>query len=143
MVCVTYNCGMAVVTNRFFFVFNGGKRKVYQDHYKMDVGLTLRDFRSTARICNIDVSNLAGGSGVTPDNLLDLMTKAYYKIKKHNMGGKTVIVYANDSVLTSTVKSWVSEGMSMAESNAVGRSVKMSADIIPAEMARRQSRGMW
>jgi hypothetical protein len=77
---------------------NGGKRKVYQDHYKMDVGLTLRDFRSTARICNIDVSNLAGGSGATPDNLLDLMTKAYYKIKKHNMGGKTVI-YCNTDLL--------------------------------------------
>ncbi len=73
----------------------GGKRKVYQDHYKMDVGVTIRDFRSTARVCNIDISDLDTANA---DDLLDLMRKAYYKVKKHNKGGTTCI-YCNTDVL--------------------------------------------
>jgi len=74
---------------------NGGKRKVYQDHYKMDVGLTVKDWRSTCRIANIDVSNLSGDSAA---NLVDLMRQAYYKINRHAAGGSTVI-YCNSNTL--------------------------------------------
>lgn len=74
---------------------NGGKRKVYQDHYKMDVGLTVKDWRSTCRIANIDVSNLSGDSAA---NLVNLMRQAYYKINRHSAGGKTVI-YCNSNTL--------------------------------------------
>ena len=73
----------------------GGKRKVYQDHFKMDVGLTVKDWRSTCRIANIDVSDLDGGS---PADLVDLMRQAYYKVKPHNAGGTTCI-YCNTNVL--------------------------------------------
>lgn len=74
---------------------NGGKRKVYQDHYKMDSGLTVKDWRSTCRIANIDVSEL---QGQTPANLIDLMREAYYKVKRHAGGGKTFI-YCNTNAL--------------------------------------------
>ncbi len=74
---------------------NGGKRKVYQDHFKMDVGLTVKDWRSTCRIANIDVSDLDGESAV---DLVDLMRKAYYKVKRHSAGGQTCI-YCNTNLL--------------------------------------------
>ena len=75
---------------------NGAKRKVYQDHYKMDCGMTVKDWRSTCRIANIDVSDLDSTSAAA--DLLELMRTAYYRIKKYNAGGKTVI-YCNTNVL--------------------------------------------
>lgn len=74
---------------------NGAKRKVYQDHYKMDAGVTLKDWRSTCRIANIDVSNLEGDSAA---DLLELMRKAFYRINRYRAGGTTVI-YCNTNVL--------------------------------------------
>ena len=73
----------------------GGKRKVYQDHYKMDVGLTVKDWRSTCRIANIDVSNLTGESAA---DLINLMREAYYKVHKYSASGNTVI-YCNSNTL--------------------------------------------
>ncbi len=73
----------------------GGKRKVYQDHYKMDVGLSVRDWRSTCRIANISISNL---SSQNPADLESLLNRAYYKIRRYAKTGKTVI-YCNSTVL--------------------------------------------
>ncbi len=73
----------------------GGKRKVYQDHFKMDVGLSLRDWRSTCRIANISLSAL--GREGAPD-LEALLNQAYYKIKRYAKTGKTFI-YCNSTVL--------------------------------------------
>ena len=73
----------------------GGKRKEYQDHYKMDVGLSVRDWRSTCRIANISVSGLAGSS---PADIEKLLNKAYYKIRRYAKTGKTCI-YCNSTVL--------------------------------------------
>ena len=73
----------------------GGKRKVYQDHYKMDVGLSVRDWRSSCRIANISLSNLTGENAV---NLEELLNQAYYKIRRYAKTGKTYI-YCNSTVL--------------------------------------------
>lgn len=73
----------------------GGKRKVYQDHFKMDVGLSVRDWRSTCRIANISISNLEGSSAV---DLEALLNKAYYKVRRFAKTGKTYI-YCNSNVL--------------------------------------------
>ena len=73
----------------------GGKRKVYQDHFKMDVGLSVRDWRSTCRIANISIANLAGA---TPVDIEALMNQAYYKIRRFAKTGKTCI-YCNSTVL--------------------------------------------
>lgn len=73
----------------------GAKRKVYQDHYKMDSGVTVKDWRSSCRIANIDVSDLEGSSAA---NLLELMRKAYYRINRYRKGGKTCI-YCNTNAL--------------------------------------------
>ncbi len=74
----------------------GGKRKVYQDHYKMDVGLSLRDWRSTCRIANIDVTELSGDN---PADLEELMNKAYYKIRRFAKNGGKTCIYCNSTVL--------------------------------------------
>jgi hypothetical protein len=37
---------------------NGGRMEGYRTHYRMDAGLTIRDWRYFVRIANIDVSNL-------------------------------------------------------------------------------------
>lgn len=73
---------------------DGGMLQVLRDHYKWHVGLSVRDWRSTCRICNIDASDLAAGS-VALDNYL---IKAYYRIKSYNKTGRTVI-YANAETL--------------------------------------------
>ena len=73
----------------------GGKRKVYQNHYKMDVGLSVRDWRSTCRIANISVSALETASAADIEALLN---KAYYKIRRFAKTGKTCI-YCNTTVL--------------------------------------------
>ncbi len=73
----------------------GGKRKVYQDHFKMDVGLSVRDWRSTCRIANISVGNLGTTSAANLENLLN---KAYYKVRRFAKTGKTCI-YCNSTVL--------------------------------------------
>lgn len=74
---------------------NGGKRKVYQDHFKLDVGLTVRDWRSTCRIANLSIAELAGNN---PPDIESLMSKAYYKIRKYSKTGRTCI-YCNTNVL--------------------------------------------
>lgn len=37
----------------------GGRAEMYRSHYRMDAGLTVRDWRYAARVCNIDISDLA------------------------------------------------------------------------------------
>jgi len=75
---------------------NGNMFEVYRDHYKWDVGMTVRDFRSTARIANIDVDELDGANAA---DLIKLMISAYYRIKRFTKTGKTVI-YCNETVET-------------------------------------------
>lgn len=47
------------------------------DHYKWVFGLTVRDWRYNARICNIDVTTLSGGSA---PNLINLLIRAFYRL---------------------------------------------------------------
>lgn len=54
-----------------------GTYMAYQDHYKWELGLTVRDWRYNARICNIDVSDLATAGAA---NLINLLTRAVYRL---------------------------------------------------------------
>lgn len=53
----------------------GGRYKVYQSHFKWDIGLTVRDWRYIVRICNIDVSNLTKDAASGAD-LINLIVQA-------------------------------------------------------------------
>jgi hypothetical protein len=56
-----------------------GDYLAYVSHYKWDVGLTVRDWRSVGRICNIDMSNLEADSGAA--DLIDLMIRLSERVK--------------------------------------------------------------
>ena len=75
---------------------SGNMYEVYRDHYKWDVGMSVRDFRSNCRIANIDVEELDGNNA--PD-LISLMITAYHRIKRFAKTGKTVI-YVNETIDT-------------------------------------------
>lgn len=75
---------------------NGNMYEVYRDHFKWDIGMTVRDFRSTCRIANIDIDEL--GTEDEPD-LIKLMVQAYHRINRFAKTGRTVI-YCNDIIQT-------------------------------------------
>ena len=53
-----------------------GKYLAYQDHYKWEIGLTVRDWRYVVRIANIDVSDLTTTSAA---NLINLLIRAVHR----------------------------------------------------------------
>jgi hypothetical protein len=57
---------------------------MYRTHYRMDAGLTVRDWRYAARVCNIDVSDLA--TVANTKNLINSMIKAAERIP--SFGGR-------------------------------------------------------
>lgn len=77
---------------------NGGLYQVYRSHYKWDVGLTLRDWRSVVRVANIDVSDLdkAAASGA---DLNDLLISAYHRLGKHRKMGRPAM-YCTETIIT-------------------------------------------
>lgn len=62
----------------------GGRMEAYRTHYRWDVGLTVRDWRFTARIANIDVSDQA--TPATAKGLIDFMIRASERIPSLNVG---------------------------------------------------------
>lgn len=63
----------------------GGRMQAYRTHYRMDAGLTVRDWRYIVRIANIDKSALTfdAASGA---NIMDLMVRAIELIPNINAG---------------------------------------------------------
>ena len=53
---------------------NGGQYQGYRDHFKWDVGLTVRDWRSNARVANIDTDQLNDATYIK--NLIKIMIDA-------------------------------------------------------------------
>ncbi len=66
---------------------DGSMYEAYRDHFKWDVGLVVRDWRSCARIANIDLSDLTAGTVALEDWLID----AYYKTRRQK-GKKAIYV---------------------------------------------------
>lgn len=56
---------------------SGNTYQAYRDHFKWEIGMVLRDWRYTARIANIDVTQL---TGVSAANLINLMVRALYRL---------------------------------------------------------------
>lgn len=61
----------------------GGQYQGYRDHFKWDVGLTVRDWRYIVRICNIDTSDLIAGTG--PD-LIEMMIRGIGRLPTTPIG---------------------------------------------------------
>jgi hypothetical protein len=75
---------------------NGGRMTVLETKFQWDLGLTVRDWRSIVRICNINATMLK--SNTTPADLFQQMTKAYHLQKGRNLG--RAVIYCNSTVLT-------------------------------------------
>ena len=73
---------------------DGSVMRVYRERYCWDIGLTVRDYRYVARVCNIDVSDMMAGS-VALDKL---MVKAYYRLKQRKVSGGKLVIYCNTAV---------------------------------------------
>lgn len=75
---------------------DGKMYQVYRDHFKWDIGLTVRDYRSTCRIANINVEKLGTKDAA---DLIEKMVVAYNLIEDYSKTGRTVI-YANRKIRT-------------------------------------------
>lgn len=75
----------------------GGRYQIYRDHYKWNIGMSVRDWRANSRVCNIDVNNLTKDAATGAD-LIDLMIDAYYKLQNPMQGMGKVCIYANRTV---------------------------------------------
>jgi hypothetical protein len=58
---------------------NNATYLAYVDHYKWELGMSVRDWRYAVRICNIDVSDLIANATAAA-NLVNLMIRAVYRI---------------------------------------------------------------
>jgi len=64
---------------------SGGRMEAYRSHYRMDAGLTVRDWRFVVRICNVDVTALVK-TAATGADLTDLMAQALELVPSLGMG---------------------------------------------------------
>lgn len=55
----------------------GNTYQAYRDHFKWEIGLTLRDWRYVVRVANIDVTQL---TGVSAANLINLVVRGLYRM---------------------------------------------------------------
>lgn len=63
----------------------GGRMEAYRTHYRLDAGLTVRDWRYVVRICNIDKSDLKKDYSTGAD-IANFMTRAIELIPNINAG---------------------------------------------------------
>jgi hypothetical protein len=74
---------------------NGDAYYAMEEKFTWHIGLAVKDWRYVARIANIDVSLMAGGSVA----LYDFMRKAYYKLQNRRVAGGNIAIYCNRDVL--------------------------------------------
>ena len=72
-----------------------GKYMGYQAHYKFDIGVSLRDWRSCVRIANVDVDLLTKDASAGAD-IIDLLVQALEIVPSLSMGRP--VIYANKTI---------------------------------------------
>lgn len=78
---------------------NGGRMEAYRMHYRMDAGLTVKDWRYVIRIANIDKSLLTKDASTGAD-LMSLMADAVERLP--SIGSVRPVFYANR-----TLRAWL------------------------------------
>ncbi len=74
---------------------NGSRYEAYQDHFKQEIGLALKDWRSVGRIANIDVTQLQHD----PDNGgADLYLNLAILAERVEARGGTPVIYCNRTI---------------------------------------------
>lgn len=72
----------------------GTRMRAYQDHWQWKLGIALRDWRYTVRLCNIDTSNLVAESSAA--NLIKSMIRMMYRLPSTQLGKP--VFYMNRTV---------------------------------------------
>lgn len=77
---------------------DGSMFEVFRDHFKWDLGFTVRDWRYLCRIANIDTDALAsaGTSGYSGPHLVNLLIEGMNRLE--NLNGGRVVIYCNRTV---------------------------------------------
>lgn len=73
---------------------NGGRMEAYRTHYRLDAGMSIRDWRYFSRICNVDLSDLNTLSNTK--NLITWMIQAAERIPAFGMG--RAVFYVNRTI---------------------------------------------
>ena len=77
---------------------NNNEYRVYKDHFSWDIGMCLRNYKTCARIANIDVTKLDTEEAA---DIIKLMVKAYHRAKKHaKLAGVKLVIYVNETIET-------------------------------------------
>lgn len=74
---------------------DGNAYYAYEEKFKWDIGLAVKDWRYVTRIANINVTNMAAGSVA----LYDFLRKAYYQMQSRRVPGGKLAIYLNRDVL--------------------------------------------
>lgn len=96
----------------------GQRMRAYQERYQWKGGIAVKDWRHAVRICNIDVSDLGGGSAA---DLIDLMERAEETLP-NEMGRR--VFYCNRTVrrfLRKQVRADVTSGGGLTYENVAGK----------------------
>lgn len=102
-------------------VSDGSLYDVYREKFSLDIGLALRDWRGVARVANIDVSDLGGG---TPAAISDFMIDAYYALQNPDQPNGKTVIYANKTILTALHKqATTKDNVRLTLDNYMGRPV--------------------
>ncbi|WP_207877445.1 major capsid protein [Pseudomonas sp. 32_A] len=77
----------------------GGEFQAYRDHFKWDIGMSVRDWRANARVANIDVTTLTSDAA-SGAKLIENMIKAYYLLENPMQGEGKTVIYCNRTIQT-------------------------------------------
>jgi hypothetical protein len=72
-----------------------GMYDVHREKFTWDLGVAVKDYRYVARVCNIDVSDMQGGSV----ELYTFLRKAYYALKQRQIPNGQAAIYCNTDVM--------------------------------------------
>nr|WP_305777878.1 phage capsid protein [Pseudomonas sp. Hg5Tf] len=77
----------------------GGEFQAYRDHFKWDIGCSVRDWRANVRVANIDITALTSDAA-SGAKLIENMIKAYYLIDNPMQGEGKTVIYCNRTIQT-------------------------------------------
>ncbi len=75
-----YTLQTSVVSGTVGNPVGSSRQRVYGEHWQWKQGLTMPDYRSTVRICNIDSTDLVTKAAGAAD-LIELMIRAWHRVK--------------------------------------------------------------
>lgn len=77
----------------------GGEFQAYRDHFKWDIGMSVRDWRANARVANIDVTTL-NSDAASGAKLIENLIKALYLLENPMQGEGKTVIYCNRTIQT-------------------------------------------